>query len=203
MNMKRLLAAALSAALLLALTACGSTDADGGQTDGSGPSGVAVQVEEVLDGTIFAENTVSGKIEPEDQATIMVAVNAKCTKVYAEAGDIVQAGQALCTLDLGSTLSSYNAANISYQSSVQGYQDQSAVFEMQIALLEKTVQDLKELFAIGAASQMEIDQRGTAGNGAGKRRFPGQRHCAQLRHAGDDERRGKRLCVQRGPGGHH
>ncbi|MCI8690796.1 MAG: efflux RND transporter periplasmic adaptor subunit [Oscillibacter sp.] len=158
MNMKRLLAAALSAALLLALTACGSTDADGGQTDGSGPSGVAVQVEEVLDGTIFAENTVSGKIEPEDQATIMVAVNAKCTKVYAEAGDIVQAGQALCTLDLGSTLSSYNAANISYQSSVQGYQDQSAVFEMQIALLEKTVQDLRELFAIGAASQMEIDQ---------------------------------------------
>ena len=157
MNMKKLLAAGLCAALLAALTACG------GQTDGdeggdSGPAGVAVQVEEVLDGAIFTENTVSGRIDPEDEATIMVAVNAKCTKVFAEAGDTVQAGQALCTLDLGSTLSSYNAASISYQSSVQGYNDQSAVFEMQIALYEKTVRDLKDLFAIGAASQLEIDQ---------------------------------------------
>lgn len=159
MDMKRILAAALSAALLLALTACGGSDGSGdGETDSSGPAGVAVQVEEVLDGTIFAENTVSGKIEPEDEATIMVAVNAKCTKVYAEAGDVVRAGQALCTLDLGSTLSSYNAAAISYQSAVQGYEDQSTVFDMQIALYEKNVNDLKELFALGAASQIEIDQ---------------------------------------------
>ena len=88
----------------------------------------------------------------------MVATSAKCTAVYAEAGDEVQAGDVLCTLDLGSTLASHNAASISYRSSVQSYNDQSAVFEKQIALLEKSVRDLKELYEIGAASQLEIDQ---------------------------------------------
>ena len=157
MNQKRLLAAALSAALVLGLAACGNTgDAEGQDTDG--PSGVAVQVETVSSGDIAAENTVSGQITTEDQATVMVAINAKCTVVYFEAGDTVRAGQALCTLDLGSTLSSYNAANISYQSAIQGYNDQSAIFERQIELMEKNVRDLKALYEIGAASQAEIDQ---------------------------------------------
>ena len=64
----------------------------------------------------------------------------------------------LCTLDLGSTLASHNAASINYRSSAQSYNDQSAVFEKQIALAEKNVRDLKELYEIGAASQLEIDQ---------------------------------------------
>ena len=59
---------------------------------------------------------------------------------------------------MASTLSSYNAANISYRSAVQGYEDQAAIFDRQIALAEKNVSDLKALFEIGAASQMEIDQ---------------------------------------------
>ena len=88
----------------------------------------------------------------------MVATSAKCTAVYANAGDEVSAGDVICTLDLGSTLSSYNAATISYNSSVQSYQDQKAVFDAQINLYQKNVDDLKALFEIGAASQVEIDQ---------------------------------------------
>ena len=157
MTKKRILAALLAASLALSLAACG------GQTDETpeepaSAAGIAVQVEEIASDTIYTENTVSGQLAAEDQSTIMVAVSAKCTAVYAEAGDEVKAGDTLCTLDLGSTLSSYNAASISYRSSVQSYNDQSAVFEKQIALLEKSVRDLKELFEIGAASQMEIDQ---------------------------------------------
>ena len=158
MNMKRILTAALSAALLLAMTACGGTNGtDEDQTDG-GPAGVAVQVESVSAGDIAAENTVSGQIATEDQATVMVTVNAKCTEVYFEAGDSIRAGQAICTLDLNSTLTSYNAADISYQSAIQSYNDQSAIFERQIELFEKNINDLKALYEIGAASQAEIDQ---------------------------------------------
>ena len=158
MNKKHFLAALLAACLTLGLTACGGS---GGEDEGTGdaaPVGVAVQVEEVSADTIFAENTVSGQIAADDEATVMVAVNAKCTAAYVEAGDIVRAGQALCTLELDSTLSSYNAANITYQSAVQSYNDQAAIFEKQIALQEKNVRDLKELYEIGAASQIEIDQ---------------------------------------------
>lgn len=158
MSKKNILAALVAVSLALGLTACGSGGSTEGEEDAGTPAGVAVQVREVASNTIYAENTVSGRLAAEDESTIMVAVSAKCTAVYAEAGDLVRAGQSLCTLDLGSTLSSYNAANISYSSSVQSYNDQAAVFEKQISLYEKNISDLKELFEIGAASQIEIDQ---------------------------------------------
>lgn len=157
MTRNKILAALLAAALALSLAACGG-GTDETPEEEPAAAGVAVQVETIGADTIYTENTVSGQLTAEEQSTIMVAVSAKCTAVYAEAGDEVKAGETLCTLDLGSTLSSYNAAGISYRSAVQSYNDQSAVFEKQIALAEKNVRDLKELFEIGAASQMEIDQ---------------------------------------------
>ena len=127
MMKKKILAAGLAAVLALSLAACGG---DSGETpeEDAAPTGSAVQVEEIGADTIYTENTVSGQRGAEDEATIMVATSAKCTAVYAEAGDEVQAGDVLCTLDLGSTLASQNAASISYRSSVQSYNDQSAVF---------------------------------------------------------------------------
>lgn len=157
MTTNRILAAGLAAVLALSLTACGG---GGGETPEEEPAaaGVAVQVEEIGADTIYTENTVSGQIVTEEQTAVMVAVNAKCKAVYFEAGDEIRAGQAICTVDLDSTLSSQNAADISYQSAIQSYNDQKAVFEAQIALQEKNVSDLKALFEIGAASQLEIDQ---------------------------------------------
>ncbi len=146
-------AAALLAGLLaLSLTACGDAAAPE-----EAPAGVAVQAQEVTAGTISTENKVSGKVSADNESTIFIATSAKCTAVYAQAGDAVSAGDVICTLDLGSTLASYNAAEISYSSAVQSYQDQSAVFESQIGLYQKNVNDLKALMEIGAASQAEID----------------------------------------------
>ncbi len=157
MNHQRILALLLSLTLALSLAACGQQDDEtqDGEPEGSG---VPVQVQTIALDTIATENKVSGRIVAEDQAIVMVAVNAKCTAVYVDAGDTVQAGQTLCTLDLASTLASYNAATISYNAAVKSYEDQAAIFETQIGLLEKNLEDLKALFAIGAASQLEIDQ---------------------------------------------
>lgn len=159
MKQKRILSAALALTALLSLSACSSSgDASGASSADSAAAGVAVQVREISLDTISTENKVSGKVSAEDQAMVMVAANAKVTAVYVEAGDMVSAGDALCTLDLAATLASYNAASISYSSAVQSYSDQAAIFDRQIALYEKTVSDLKALFEIGAASQLEIDQ---------------------------------------------
>ena len=154
MKRNRITALVLTAALALSLTACGGKEA----VEEVPPAGTAVQVVTVTQGSIATENKVSGKISADNESTIMVATSAKCTAVYANAGDEVSAGDVICTLDLGSTLSSYNAATISYNSSVQSYQDQKAVFDAQINLYQKNVDDLKALFEIGAASQVEIDQ---------------------------------------------
>ena len=149
----------LLAAAVLALGGCGNQQQDpaGSQGQEEPQAGVAVQVETVSAETIYSENTVSGTVTADGEATVMVAATAKCTAVYAEAGDQVSAGQMLCTLDLSSTLASYQAASISYDSAVQSYQDQAAIFDKQIALYEKNLNDLKALFEIGAASQAEID----------------------------------------------
>ena len=157
MSQKRILSLALAAALMLSLSACGG---EGSSTSGSQEeaAGVAVQVKEVTAGDISTENKVSGKVVADNEHTVMVATSAKCTAVYVEAGDVVQAGDKICTLDLASTLASYNAANISYSSAVQSYQDQKAIFDKQIQLAQDNVNNLKQLFEIGAASQLEIDQ---------------------------------------------
>lgn len=154
MKRNRITALLLTAVLVLSLTACGGKET----VEEVPPAGTAVQVVTVTQGSIATENKVSGKISADNESTIMVATSAKCTAVYANAGDEVSAGDVICTLDLGSTLSSYNAATISYNSSVQSYQDQKAVFDAQINLYQKNVDDLKALFEIGAASQVEIDQ---------------------------------------------
>ena len=157
MNQKRILSLALAAAMALSLTACGSKSDSSGSADDT-PTGVAVQVQPVTADTISTENKVSGKVVSDNESSVFVASSAKCTAVYVDAGDMVSAGQKLCTLDLASTISSYNAANISYNSAVQSYQDQKNVFDSQIALYTKNVNDLKALKEIGAASQSEIDQ---------------------------------------------
>ena len=154
MKRNRITALLLTAVLALSLTACGGKET----VEEVPPAGTAVQVVTVTQGSIATENKVSGKISADNESTIMVATSAKCTAVYANAGDEVSAGDVICTLDLGSTLSSYNAATISYNSSVQSYQDQKAVFDAQINLYQKNVDDLKALVEIGAASQVEIDQ---------------------------------------------
>ena len=156
MKHTRTISTVLAAAMILSLAACQSGEEDSSQTDV--PAGVAVQVEEVSRQTISPANKVSGKVVADGQEYIFVAVNGQCTAVYVEAGDTVSAGEKICTLDMASTLSSYNAANISYSSAVQSYQDQKAVFDSQIALYEKNLSDLKALKEIGAASQLEMSR---------------------------------------------
>lgn len=157
-HQKPIVSLLLAGLLTLSLTACGKDDSQPSPDAGTSvPAGTAVQVETVTSDTISSENKVSGKVTSDLDASVFVATSAKCTAVYVEVGDTVRAGQALCTLDLASTLSSYEAANIGYTSAIQSYQDQAALFDKQIALYEKNVNDLKALQEIGAASQSEID----------------------------------------------
>ena len=154
--MKRILSLLLAGGLLM-LAGCGGGDSSSPSSQGTAPAGVAVQVEEVLVESIATENRVSGKVSADNSVNVMVAVNAKCTAVYKQAGDPVLAGDKICALDLEGTLASYNAAKINYQSMVQQYNDQKSILDKQIKMAEDNVNNLKALFEIGAASQLEID----------------------------------------------
>ena len=157
MNWKRFLSLTVAGAMALAMTGCQSKEEDSSQQDDAAV-GVAVQVQQVELSSIATDNNVSGKVAADSQTSIMVAAAAKCTAVYVEAGDEVKAGDKICTLDLASTIAAYNAAKITYDSTVNSYADQKAVLDKQMALYEKNLKDTKALFDIGAASQAEIDQ---------------------------------------------
>lgn len=63
------LAAALAAAMVLGLTACGSGE-DQENTENESAAGTAVQVQSVTLESIATENTVSGQVAAEDESTI-------------------------------------------------------------------------------------------------------------------------------------
>lgn len=153
MKQKRL--TAMMVVFALALSACGAQKTEELPQE---EAGIAVQVEAVTADTVAAENKVSGTITTDNESTIFIASSAKCTAVYAHAGEQVQAGDILCTLELGSALSSYNAARINYNSTAQSYQAQKAILDKQVAMASDHVANTKALFEIGAASQLEVDQ---------------------------------------------
>lgn len=155
MNHKRSIALLLALAMV-SMTACSQGASSSEQEEAN--VGVAVQVQPVSVRDISTENRVSGRVVAEDETSVYISTAAKCTAVYKQAGDAVKAGDKICTLDLGSTLATYNAAKITYQSAVDSYQTQKGLLDKQVALYEKIYQDTKDLFAIGAASQMEVDQ---------------------------------------------
>lgn len=159
MNMLKKTAALLLAPVLaLSLTACGGGDTAQDGDENPEAAGVAVQVETVVQDTIATENKVSGRISADNESVIMIASAAKCTAVYFEAGDQVEAGDILCTLELGSALANYNAARIGYSGAVQSYNDQKAVLDKQVQLAADNLSNTRALFEIGAASQLEVDQ---------------------------------------------
>ena len=157
MSLKKILSLTLAAVMTLTLAACGSSEQEG-EASVQQTAGVAVQVTEVTAADISVENRVSGKVAADSETSIMVATSAKCTAVYVQAGDTVKAGDKICTLDLGSTQASYNAAVISYQSAVDSYNSQKAILNKQVAMAEDNLNNTKALYEIGAASRMEIDQ---------------------------------------------
>lgn len=153
MKYNRIMALLLAGIMALSLAACG-----GEEVQEETNAGIAVQVEAVSYNSISTENKVSGKVSADNESTIMIGSAAKCTAVYAQAGDLVEAGDIICTLDLGSTLASYNAARISYDSAVQSYQDQKNILDRQVAMASDNVANTKALYEIGAASRLEVDQ---------------------------------------------
>ena len=154
MNRKRIAASLLAGLTLLSLAGCGKRE----ETPQEESTGTPVQVQEVTMSAIGTENTVSGQVSSDNEQMVLIATAAKCTAVYFHAGDTVEAGDILCTLDLTSTQASYNAASISYGSTLQSYRDQKELLDQQVALAADNVKNTKALFDIGAASQLEVDQ---------------------------------------------
>ena len=149
---KRIISLCLALGALFLLAGCGEEEEPEAEDQTT-----AVEIATVSRGTISAENTVSGQVVSGGQESVYVALSVRCTAVNVEVGDTVSAGQILCTLDIAATQANYNTASLSYAKAQQSYADQSALLAQQVAQAEKNLSDTQALFALGAASQAEVD----------------------------------------------
>ena len=149
---KRIISLCLALGALFLLSGCGEEEDPEAEDQTT-----AVEIATVSRGTISAENTVSGQVVSGGQESVYVALSVRCTAVNVEVGDTVSAGQTLCTLDIAATQANYNTASLSYAKAQQSYADQSALLAQQVAQAEKNLSDTQALFALGAASQAEVD----------------------------------------------
>lgn len=152
MNQKRLAALLLALGMTLSLCACGE------ETVEEKKAGVAVQVETVASGDISTEHRVTGTVSGSDTATVYAEDKAVCTAVYVREGQSVKAGDKLFALKDSPAFASYNAADAVYLSTVASYFDQQDIFGEQIALYQKLWNNARELYNIGAASKLEVEQ---------------------------------------------
>ena len=149
MKHHRICSAALAAAMVLSLTACqsGGSESGSASSEPEAEAGVAVQIQEVAVDTISTGSSVSGQVvDDSGQESVFVSANARCTDVYVEVGDEVEAGTVLCTLDMSDTKSALNNATTSYKDTKQSYQDQEALFDAQIGLAEKSISDAEQSY---------------------------------------------------------
>lgn len=182
--MRRTNAWALTLVLVLLLTAggCGQTETE---TEEQETSAIAVEIERVERGAISAKSTVSGQVAAGEQESVFVGLSAQCRDVYVEQGDTVTEGQRLFTVDTSSVLDNIKTTNMSLETARKSFQDQNALLTQQInqaraqleqtqaqldlanaqleqantqlSMAEKNLSDTEALLAIGAASQMEVD----------------------------------------------
>ncbi len=132
---QRILTFLLALGCVFALSACGQEEEPETESEAT-----AVEITKVERGSISAESSVSGQVVSGNQESVFVALSARCTKVYVEAGDTVSAGQAICTVDIAATMANYKTAQMSYANAQKSYADQSAVLSQQVAQAEKKLQ---------------------------------------------------------------
>jgi HlyD family secretion protein len=117
----------------------------------SKPKDIVYEIEEVKQGDIEATTVATGNISPRDEILIKPQISGIVVKIFKEAGDLVNAGDVIATIQvvpessqLSSAESQLNIANITLNQATAEYQRQL------------------ELFNKGVIAKEEMDQSETA-----------------------------------------
>lgn len=119
---------------------------------------------------ISASITLSGKVEADKEAAVVVTTPAKVTAIYVKAGDTVRKGQVLFSLDKTDVMTSYNQAAAVYQIAKAGYETNIKNYET----AKKNYSNMQQLFELGAVSQSELDQAALLASDATLQTYKGQ-----------------------------
>ena len=152
MNAKRLTAAALTAALLLGLTACGQEE-----EVAEAPKGTAVEVATVGSTDMASTSTVNGMVMAKSTVPVVPMLSGTVEKLTVAEGDLVTKGDLLMQIDTSTVTGTYGAMASSYSSTKKAVQAGIEAAQTQLDLAKTNYENAQALFEIGAASQLEVD----------------------------------------------
>ena len=131
--------------------------------------GTAVEVFNIVPGEIAVENRLNGRVVSENEVSIYSPISGEVKAVNVKVGDEVTPSKVLFSIDNASLMRSYNAL-------VDDYNRTKDLFDKQIALAEKSLEDTKTiyneqvrqaqinsdnihaLFEVDAATSLEVDK---------------------------------------------
>ncbi len=115
------------------------------------PAITAVEVATVERGDLFVESQVSGSVSASRSIPVMPDTSCKVKTVYVKVGDTVTQGDPLFTMDTADLRDLYSVA-------LESYDLTKTLLDAQVAELEKTVNNLQALYAIGGVSLNTVEQ---------------------------------------------
>lgn len=154
---------------LLVLTGCGSAQqTEQTEQETTQEQGTAVEVQTVERTNISNENMVSGQIIADSSVSVVPTLAGTVLNLPVKAGDTVQKGQLLFQIDTSQITSSYNALEQSYNATqqltneaIQTAQSALPLAQTAVTTAQTNFENVQELFNVGAASQLELDQART------------------------------------------
>lgn len=152
MNVKKITAAVLAAALLCGLTACGGEDAVA-----AAPKGTAVEVAAVERTDMASKNTVNGMVTAKNTVAVVPMLSGLVEELNVAEGDQVTEGDVLLRIDTSAVTGTYGALASSYSSSKAAVNAGIEAAQTQLELAKTNYENTLALFQIGAASQLEVD----------------------------------------------
>lgn len=137
---------ALLALLMILLTGCQS-----GEEGPTVPAGTAVEVMTVERGDLFSESSVTGNIMANRNIPVMAPVSGEVGSVAVKAGDTVEKGDVLFTMDTAELRDTYSALLDSYNST-------KALLDEQVRQAQQSLDNLRILYEMGAVSKNTVEQ---------------------------------------------
>ena len=151
MKGKRILAAALSSALLLC-AGCGGQAAQEEQA----PLGTAVEVVEAVTGEMSAEHALTGKVAAASAVQIFPMLAGQVQTLSVAEGDTVSKGQVLFTVDTSAVTSTMGALQQSYNATKTATDQAIANARITLEQAQLAVDNVRALYEAGAAAAQDV-----------------------------------------------
>ncbi len=149
--MKRMIAITLAAVLAVSLSACSVLERTQQQPEETPVSGTAVEVQTVKKGDMYTENVVTGNVLANRDMPVMPKISCKVKTVEVKAGEMVEKGDTLFTLDTSDVRDLYAPLLSSYNRT-------KTLLDEQVRQTEESLSNLKILYEMGAVSRNTVEQ---------------------------------------------